>query len=384
MRAIAWIIAVLALLPVAHASVVISQVLYDPINTESGGEAVELRNDGTSAVNISKWVLATESTPNDAIIPENTFLGPGDVFLIADKGWNSSKDNPEWKNPDLEETITLANSDSGTAIKDASGAVIDAVGWGVAANIKAGLFEGTPAAQVKEGNALVRAKHAGNNADDFIEGEPVFFSGEIVTIIVNVSNESVTNLTTPLPLGAALNDDDSAEPGVQLKPVAGGTRTLHLEAYYNGTWVKAGWFGKSVELVKNGSKWSGELQMEYWYAPGMQQVALTADRGSASIPVTILELKAAKLETKTVSLKASPGRTAEGVISVRNEGNVAVDVSWAGDDLVFGNSSISSENLVIVSRTIQPKETGSIDIILNVPENTPQGEYRSIVRMNEG
>jgi len=383
MRLVLWILALLALLNAAQASVVVSQVLYDPINTESGGEAVELRNDGSSAVNISKWVLATESTPNDAVIPESTFLEPGKTYLIADKGWDSSKDNPAWKSADLEEIITMANADSGIAIKDASGAVIDAVGWGKAENIKAGLFEGTPAQLVKEGKALVRKQDTNNNIADFIEGEPDFLSGEIVTIIVNVTNGSITNLTT-LPLGAALNDDDSAEQGVQLKPVAGGTRALHLEAYYNGTRVSAGWFGKSVELVKDGNVWKGELPLEYWYSAGAQQIVVNADSQSTSIPVTILELRSARIETKTVLLKASPGRTAEGEIRVKNEGNVAVDVSWTGNDLVFGNRTIPSSNLIIVSKQVLPKETGIINVRLDVPGNTATGEYRAIVRMNEG
>jgi hypothetical protein len=383
MRLVLWILALLALLNAAQASVVVSQALYDPINTESGGEAVELRNDGSSAVNISKWVLATESTPNDAVIPDNTFLEPGKTYLIADKGWDSSKDNPAWKSADLEEIITMANADSGIAIKDASGAVIDAVGWGKAENIKAGLFEGTPAQLVKEGKSLVRKQDTNNNIADFIEGEPDFLSGEIVTIIVNVTNGSITNLTT-LPLGAALNDDDSAEQGVQLKPVAGGTRTLHLEAYYNGTRVSAGWFGKSVELVKDGNVWKGELPLEYWYSTGAQQIVVNADSQSTSIPVTILELRSARIETKTVLLKASPGRTAEGEIRVKNEGNVAVDVSWTGNDLVFGNRTIPSSNLIIVSKQVLPKETGIIDVRLDVPGNTATGEYRAIVRMNGG
>lgn len=380
MRAIVWFVAVLALLPAAHASVVISQVLYDPINTEIGGEAVEIRNDGSSAVDISKWVIATESSAADATVPNGTILAPGASYLIADTGWSSAKDNSEWKNAGHEETITMANSDSGIALKDSSGAVIDAVGWGKSANIKAGLYEGTPAALVKEGMALVRKSHTGDNLADFAEGEPMFFSGEIVTIIANVTNSTI--ITTPLSLGAALNEDDSAEPGVQLKPAAGGTRTLHLEAYYNGTWVRAGWLGRSFELVKNAGKWSAELPLEYWNSPGLQQVSLSADRGNASITATILELSSAAIETKIISLKGSPGNIAEGEIRVKNNGNVPYDASWTGSDLVFGSAKIPSANLAIVSRSIQPKETGIVSVKLNIPESAITGEYRAVVRMN--
>ncbi|MEM4240205.1 MAG: lamin tail domain-containing protein [Candidatus Woesearchaeota archaeon] len=383
MKAILWALAMLVLLDAAQASVVISQVLYDPINTESGGEAVELRNEGNSAADISKWVIATEASAADATIPENTILQPGASYLIADTGWDSAKDNPAWKNADLEETITMSNADSGIALKDASGAIIDAVGWGSPAEIKQGLYEGTPAAHTSPGKALARKQDTGNNAADFAEKEPEFLPNDNVVIIANITG-NFANITNPLPLGAALNEDDSAEPGVQLKPAAGGTRTLHLEAYYNGTWLKAGWFGQSAGLVKNGTKWHGELALEYWYAPGLHQIEFSADKGNATIPVAILELSSARIETKTVSLKASPGRTAEGKIRVRNEGNVAVDISWTEGDLVFGNASIPSENLIIASKTIQPKETGSIDVRLSVPENTLPGEYRAIVRMKKG
>ncbi len=383
MKAILWLFALLALLNAAQASVVISQVLYDPINTESGGEAVEIRNDGSSAVDISKWVLATESSLTDATIPDRTLLSPGSTFLIADSGWSTAKDNPEWKSANLEETITMANSDSGVALKDLSGAIIDALGWGNPANIKQGLYEGTPASPASAGKALARTKDTNNNVADFVEAEPMFFSGEIVEIVVNVTNSSSENPANP-PLGAALNEDDSAEPGVQLNPVAGGTRTLHLEAYYNGTFVKAAWFGNSASLSKNGSRWSGELPLEYWYAPGTQQIALTADNGNATIPVTIMELSSARIETKTVSLKASPGRTADGEIRVVNEGNVAVDVSWSGNDLLFGTASIASSNLVIAGKQILPRETGAISVKLNVPNSAVPGEYRAIVRMNQG
>ncbi|MEM4247266.1 MAG: lamin tail domain-containing protein, partial [Candidatus Woesearchaeota archaeon] len=183
MRVVLWFLALLAFLNVVQAQVVISQVLYDPVSTESGGEAIEIRNDGGSAVDISKWVIATESSAIDATIPDKTILLPGATFLVADSGWSSSKDNPAWRNADLEETITMANSDSGVALKDSSGNIIDAVGWGNPAEIKQGLFEGAPALPVPAGKALARTQDTNNNANDFTEAEPAFFSGQSVIII---------------------------------------------------------------------------------------------------------------------------------------------------------------------------------------------------------
>ncbi len=374
MKLVLWIVALLALLNAAQASVVISQVLYDPIGTESGGEAVEIRNDGNNAINISKWVVATGSSASDATIPCNTLLQPGAVFLIADAGWNSSKDNPGWRSADLEETITMANTNSGVAIKDSSGNVIDAVGWGS----PAGLYEGTPASPVQAGQALARIKDTGNNAADFVGAEPAFFPGGGVIIVVNVTG------SLHLPLGAALDGDDSAEPGVQLKPVAGGTRALHLEVFYNGTSASAVWLGSPVSLSKEGGKWTGEVLLECWQPPGAQQMFVVTESQNLTIPVIILELRAARIETKTVALQASPGSTASGAIIVKNEGNVPFEASWQGADLAFGDKKIPFENLEISDSTILPGKTGEVGVRLAVPENAEFGEYKTILRMNEG
>ena len=379
MKTISWLIALLVFLPVAHANIVISQVLYDPVGTESGGEAVELRNDGAAAANISNWVLATETSATDATISAGTLLAAGATYLIADAGWNASKDNPRWRAADREETITLANSDSGVALKDSSGTIIDAVGWGAAADIKAGLFEGTPAKQVAAGKALVRQKDTDNNVADFTEGDPLFFSDDVVMIIVNVTVNSTP--VAPLPLGAALLEDDRPDAGVQLLPDAGKTRALHLEAHYNGTRVSAAWFTRTVALEKDGDVWIGELPLEYWYAPGVQAIVFSTETGNTTLPVTILALKAAKLQTKSIAVQASPGGSGTGTITVENQGNVPVSVSWDGADLVFKNQTIPFRNLAIRSATIKPAEMKTIDVRLDVPANAAPGEYRTVVIM---
>jgi hypothetical protein len=378
MRTIAWLFAVLALLPTVDAGVVISTVLYDPLGAESGGEAVELRNDGSTAVNVSGWVLASEASAADATLPQGAIIASGAAYLIADAGWGSAKDNPSWQDADHEETLTLANADSGVALKDASGAVIDAVGWGDATNIKPGLHEGTPAALVEPGKALVRLQDTGDNSADFSEGEPEFFSGEGVLLVVNVSP------ATPgtLPLGAALREDDSADPGVQLRPYAGIARALRLEANYSGTSASVSGFGRSSALVKNGDIWTGEIVLDYWTAPGGYVITVSTPTGNLTLPVTVLELKAAKLETKTLSMKASPGRTASGTLKVHNQGNVPVRMDWKTSDLVFGAQRIPAERLEIEDAVIKPAERMKLEVALEVPGNASIGEYRTRITMD--
>jgi hypothetical protein len=180
------LIMLLICVQMASASIVINQVLYDPINTESGGEAVELLNNGASAVDISGWVLKTGSSGSDATIPAAVVLQPGQAFLIADEGWNENKDDSSWKTADHEEKMTLANSDSGIALIS-NNTVIDAVGWGDEESIDAGLFEGSPAVMVGVGKALLRTKDTGDNSKDFIETIPDFQEGIPVPVTANVT-----------------------------------------------------------------------------------------------------------------------------------------------------------------------------------------------------
>ncbi len=180
-----YLLLMVLLSPAVSAGVVISQVLYDPVGTESGGEAIELRNDGSVAEDISGWVIATESSSTDAVIPENTVLQPGQTFLIADKNWDDSKDNPEWRSADYEETITLGNKDSGIALIS-DGEVIDAVGWGDSTNIEGGLYEGSPAAMASPGKALLRTQDSDDNFEDFVVADADFQPGIAVPITADV------------------------------------------------------------------------------------------------------------------------------------------------------------------------------------------------------
>ena len=104
----------------ASADVLIHQVLYNPLGTESGGEAVQLHNNGENNIDISSWIIATEASSKDAVIPENTILCSDCYYLIADNGWSELKDNLTWPDADYEETMSLYNTDSGIALMNNS------------------------------------------------------------------------------------------------------------------------------------------------------------------------------------------------------------------------------------------------------------------------
>jgi len=154
---------------VTLAEVFISQVVPDPID---GIEFIELYNDGFDPVNLTGWVIETEKAAKDAIL--KGIILPHSHFIVADPGMNASH----------EEVITLYNKDSGIALFDSSGAIKDAVGWGDEANIKEGLWEGTPAVNPSKGKSLARVNSTNNNFEDFIETIPIFIDGVSAEVIV--------------------------------------------------------------------------------------------------------------------------------------------------------------------------------------------------------
>lgn len=180
-----WLLLLLAI-PFVSADVIIYQVLYDPVGTESGGEAVELKNTGSAPVDVSGWVIASESSATDVTLPNNAVIPAGQTYLVADANWDTKKDNSQWRSADYEETMTLGNADSGIALKSNS-SVIDAVGWGDEEEINAGLWEGSPASPATAGHALVRTSETNDNSADFTSMPADFFDGIPVIINANVS-----------------------------------------------------------------------------------------------------------------------------------------------------------------------------------------------------
>lgn len=394
--------------------VVISEVLYDPIATETGGEAIEIYNPTASAIDISGYLIKTESSPSDATIPAGTSLAAHTFYLITDAGWTTLKDNASWANADHEEAVTLANADAGVAILKPNGTVVDAVGWGNPSGIGAGLSEGTPAAHVTPGKSLRRADLAAdtdNNVADFIEsapelqnsstttgGEEETGTGQSITVSVSVENNAPTVNSITIQ-----GDEDNTTAGVQIIPVPDGTKTVTIVAEAedsDGTediqqviaTVRGPGGERNVtmamteELSSTTARYEGEIAMQFYETAGMYNITVTARDNSAENTATAqfdyLRMLAISIDASALQFTgARIGGTAEingdyalsttDSPTIKNTGNAAIDIGLYGTDLTDSGKNISITNVKYsfdddfagalagtLAKTLQTKEIG--------------------------
>jgi hypothetical protein len=364
--------------------IIISQALYDPIATETGGEAIELYNPTASPVDISGWVIKTASSATDATIGANTILEPGQYYLIADAGWSTSKDNTSAPDADHEEAITLLNTNGGAALMQGA-TVIDAVGWGDPAAIPADLYEGTPAAQVSAGKSLRRISttDTDDNLNDFSAAEPDFHNTQTgegqqeppseepaqdsnITLSVTVTNSAPTisnQVITP--------DDDAAREGAQAIPTPAANTTITITAtvsdenmqdtiqHVKGTVQELGrafTLQKTAALNATSATYSGTFNLEFFQRPQNYTVIINAtDNSNESTTETIrfetLRVTAIEIESATISfgtLGSGLTKTILGDLllgtqsapTIRNTGNTKVNLGTKGSGLSGSGSSI--------------------------------------------
>lgn len=412
----------------ATATIEIHQVLYDPIGTENGGEAVQLYNNGNEDADISNWIIATEASATDATLPDSSIIPADGYFLIADAGWQTTKDNSSWPDADYEETLNLYNTNSGLALKNANGTIIDAVGWGDASQINAGLYEGTPATQVVEGKSLLRQQHSGNNQADFIQTTADFGAGSAdgaSQLEINLSVDGAQNATVTIDSVELSPDENANLSGAQLSPVAGGNKNLTISVTATDcnatiTAITAELLGNTINLQKKQeinsttTLYDGVFGLNFTLPPSNYTIELNAAAQNEQATLTVsfdwLPLTAFELDSSALKLNAQPGATTvlagdndfstKSKPTIRNTGNTALDIALASQGFANGNASakISATNIKAsldssgrfnstlaktlastlrkIAAKLQPGEARSLSFSVYAPKTAKAGSYK--------
>ena len=424
-------------------SIIISQVLYDPAGTESGGEAVELYNPGASSVNISGWVLATETSPTDATIQHVAVICSGCYYLVADSNWSSAKDNASWPNADHEEAITLANADAGVALKDSNGSIVDAVGWGNPVNIGVGLFESFPHGGSGSGNSLARRIVNGsyldtnNNSNDFFSTTPNFRNSNSSASAAAVGSAEIKILivdsgSAPVVQSLSITDDDSFLAGSQVSPVPKGNKTVTVDAIIsdvNGvadiasviaTFNASNFtMAKKADINSTAAFYSGSFNLSSSFPAGNYSISITAKDNSqlsstASVSFEYMSMIALDADLSSLIFFASPGSTYETAaaadnpnstvtnITIHNSGNVLLDFDVSATNFTSGSTMIEAPRMQYAfsgsyndsavsgnftnskarkNVNLAPDSRTALGLRLNVPMATSPGNYSGTISL---
>jgi hypothetical protein len=127
------------LLPLAHveirAEVILSEIMYDPQNTDTNREWVELFNTGASAVSLSGWQFGLPSNNLwTAALPASASIGAGQALVLTpstatlDSDWGSGINRIQVSNfPSLTNDPNNNVADATLAVRNASSVIQDQV-----------------------------------------------------------------------------------------------------------------------------------------------------------------------------------------------------------------------------------------------------------------
>ena len=404
-------ILLILLIPTVLADIEIAEVLYDPINTETGGEAIRLYNPTQQPIDISNYIIKTESSATDATLP-NRILLPRDFFLIADLNWSNLKDNATFPNADYEEAITLANTNAGIALLNANNEIIDAIGWGDPTQITIGLFQGTPAIQVKEGNSLKRISSTNDNSNDFIENYP--FQGtetkqEENQIQLNAHVSSSTQINS-----LSIADEDLMTPEIQIFPKPKEQKLIQITTNITGDatttlafLIKDQQILATINLTKNNEIYEGYLPINFYDAPGNYTIKIQADTKIREQQFTYLPLIAIELDINNLNFEVIKGKittldgdldTTTNKTTIKNIGNTNINLGLSATNFISSTSEIAINNLnysldtFITEKQLstqlefstvafKPGENSLLPLSFKMytPETTLEGDYTSTI-----
>lgn len=359
------------LIPELISAIEIHQIYYDPVNSESGGEAVEFYNPNPFDVDVSGWTIATESSLQDAVLPANTTVPAEGYFLVADSMWDERKDNINWRSADFMTPITLNNDDSGVALINSTGHVVDAVGWGDVAGISNNLFSGTPCPDAPQGKALLRVNGTNDNSNDFIATDPDFFGDNIIPAEVNVS--------------ASIESSAYILEGGSIMPSASRNKTIHVRA---GEQLSATLFDvtKTMDRIDN-TTYEARFVIPYFTHPGNYSIFFS---DNTELRFEIKGLKSFKVEAERIVLNVLPGSSssASNKAVIKNTGNLdlifSLDLITDSLEKSFFRYSLNKEDYESFDETFELPAGQANDLYfkIEIPSDTGLGSYHNLIAVS--
>ncbi len=103
--------------------IVISEINYNSLLAYNPGDWVEILNRGTTAINISGWILRDANTGNIYVIPTGNILDPGDRLVVTDSLESFTVKFPSVSNVIGEPTFHFSNGGDGVRLYTPTGLI---------------------------------------------------------------------------------------------------------------------------------------------------------------------------------------------------------------------------------------------------------------------
>lgn len=365
MRSLKYLFVLLCILPFVSAEhIVINEVFYNPVGTDTGKEFVELYNPTEEIISLKDYVLESGNgaNPNDWTVEwtgsNSDSISPKGYFLVGEVNVSPS--------PNIVTDLDLQNSPDGVRIRR-NQTIVDTVGYGSLQFPE--YFESAPATNVPEGSSLSRTSgiDTDNNSADFKQAEPTpqLTQQNSLAIQINVVEPALEISSVQL------SDEDPAAPGTQVIPVAGGSKRVNLTAtiydsqgFGNSTSVTATVANRQYSLSRVASnatsqKYSGFILLSVTDPAGNYTIELAASSGgktgSRQLSFEYMPITAILVDTSLLNVTAQPNTLIQVIgdldmstrqsSTVKNIGNVDIDVGVKGSALVSSKGTIAPENI---------------------------------------
>ena len=403
-------------LPNSFAQIYISEVLYDPFTSESGGEAVEVYNSGNKAINLSSYTLMTASSSTDATFPEGAIILARGYYLIADTNWDSRKDDITYPKSDYEEPITMKNTDSGVALVDTHGSIVDAVGWGVAP-IDSSLYKGTPTNYSENGQSLTRISFTGNNKNDFVSSIPNFInshneskdiSNNAIDLHIYVPNSSdyIKNVSIPYNYENKLLLSPGREKIINITFLVNKQiQIIDIYSIFNNTKFDV----SLMSSTNNYEKYYVPITLDYYTIPGNYSLMILINSSTNTytkeVSFEIMPLLSFEIDLTTINCSAALNLTCliTGDINIstsdqptiRNIGNKPLDFKIYATNFTDEQNIININNvkfslgnnpettlmnkptLYNIDLITGPNSMLPLSLLINIPSDAKSGKYKT-------
>ncbi len=115
---------------ITSASLVFSEIMYDPEGSDTGREWVEVRNDGDNVLGTSYKFFESNTNHTITAFSGGNSIPSGGFAVIADNPAKFMLDFPSYNGILFDSSFSLSNSGEYIALKDVGGQVIDSITYG--------------------------------------------------------------------------------------------------------------------------------------------------------------------------------------------------------------------------------------------------------------